>query len=87
MFKKRRGIHIPYNRQGLIHFICVNYEDMPDKVREKIDRLCDEIGGEDAEALFEVLTNDTKPIYGIAAEFYVNEKKLYKMRKEFYETF
>ena len=87
MFKKRRGIKLPYNRQGLIHFICMNYADMPEKIKRKIDSLCEEVGKEDSEALFEVLTNDNKSVYLIASESFVNEKKLYQLRKEFYERF
>ena len=86
MFKKRRGIHLPYNKQGLIHFICVNIKDMPIEVRQKIESLCAEIAGEDYKALFEVLTNDQKTVDRIAREHFINEKKLYMMRKDFYEA-
>lgn len=34
MFKKRRGIHIPYNRQGLIYFTCMNIRDMPEDIKK-----------------------------------------------------
>ena len=36
MFKKRRGIRIPYEKQGLIYFNCVNYKDMPEDIQNKI---------------------------------------------------
>lgn len=85
MFKKRRGIHIPYNKQGLIYFICINVDDMPEYIQKKILNLCIEIGKEDYKALYEVMTNEDKSILSISLEFYVNEKKLYRMRKEFYE--
>ncbi|MBP3359925.1 MAG: hypothetical protein J6N52_03655 [Clostridia bacterium] len=85
MFKKRRGIHIPYNRQGLIYFICVNVKDMPQEVQQKILNLCVEVGKEDYKALYEVMTNDRKSILSISLEHYLNEKKLYRLRKEFYE--
>ena len=85
MFKKRRGIHIPYNKQGLIHFVCVNYNDMPDVVQSKILRLCMDTAGTDYMALFDVVTKDTKTIQGIAMEYSISEKRLYKLRKEFYE--
>lgn len=86
MFKKRRGIHLPYNKQGLIHFICMNIKDMPIEVRQKIESLCVEIAGEDHKALYEVLTNDQKTVDRIAREHFINEKKLYIMRKDFYEA-
>lgn len=85
LFKKRRGIHIPYNKQGLIYFTCMNVKDMPEEIQRKILNLCIEIGKEDYQALYEVLTNDSKSIISISLEYYLNEKKLYRMRKEFYE--
>lgn len=85
MFKKRRGIDVPYEKQGLIHFICVNVKDMPEYVQQKILNLCIEIGGEDYNALYELLTNNNKSVLNISLEYYLNEKKLYQMRKEFYE--
>lgn len=85
MFRKRRGIHIPYNKQGLIYFICVNVKDMPEDVQQKILNLCIEVGKEDYKALYEVVTNDKKSILSISLEYFLNEKKLYRLRKEFYE--
>lgn len=85
MFKKRRGIHIPYNKQGLIYFTCVNARDMPEDIQQKILNLCIEVGKEDYKALYEVVTNDRKSILSISLEYFLNEKKLYRLRKEFYE--
>ena len=85
MFKKRRGIHIPYNKQGLIYFICVNVKDMPQEVQQKILNLCIEVAGQDYKALYEVVTNDRKSVLSISFEYFINEKRLYKLRKEFYE--
>ena len=86
MFKKRRGIYMPYNKQGLIYFICMNAPDMPKEVQEKIRNLCVEIAGEDHKALYEVLTNDQKTVDRIAREHFISEKKLYLLRKDFYEA-
>ena len=85
MFKKRRGIHIPYNEQGLIYFVCMNVKKMPVEVQNKILNLCIEVAGQDYKALYEVMTNDNKSILSISIEYFINEKRLYKMRKEFYE--
>ena len=86
MFKKRRGIHIPYNKQGLIYFTCVNYRDLPDEVVQKITRLCDEIGKEHALVLFEVVTNSSKSIRALAMDYHISEMSLYRYRKKFYEA-
>ena len=86
MFKKRRGIHIPYEKQGLIYFNCVNYKDMPEDVQNKISDLCNEVGKEYADVLFEVVTNSKRSIRSISLEFHVSESLLYRYRKRFYET-
>ena len=63
----------------------MNIKDMPDDVQTRILNLCVDIGGEDYKALYEILTNSNKSILSISLEYYINEKKLYNMRKEFYE--
>lgn len=86
MFKKRRGIKLSYNKQGLIYFTCMNYKDMPDDVLKKIKRLCDEVGEEHARVLFEVMTNSNKSIRALALEYHISEMSLYRYRKKFYEA-
>ena len=85
IFKKRRGIHIPYNEQGLIYFTCMNVKNMPDEVHKKITDLCIEVSGEHYKALYAMLTDDTKNIHGIALEYHISESQLYHYRKKFYE--
>lgn len=85
MFKKRRGINIPYNRQGLIHFTCLDAKNQPEYIQQKIMNLCIEVAGEDYQALYEAMTNDTLNITGIALKYYISEKKIYNYRKAFYE--
>ena len=87
VFKKRRGIHIPYNKQGLIYFICVNVKDMPEDVQQKILNLCIEVTGQHYQALYTLLTNDSKNIHGVAMAYNVSETQLYGYRKQFYENF
>lgn len=85
MFKKLRGVHIPYNKQGLIYFICVNAKDMPENVRQKILNLCIEVSGQHYEALYTMLTNNSKNVHGIAIDYHISETQLYFYRKKFYE--
>lgn len=84
-FKKRKGIHIPYRKQGLIYFICVNVRDMPEDVQQKIVNLCIEVGGKDYQALYKFLTDDTGNVHSVALEFHISEIQLYRYRKMFYE--
>ena len=86
MFKKRRGIKLPYNKQGLIYFACANYNDMPDAVQKKIRYLCQEVGGDDyANVIYAMVTNSNKSIRALAIEYHISEMSLYRYRKKFYE--
>ena len=87
MFKKRRGIHVPYNKQGLIYFTCMNIKDMPEDIQERIMSLCRQITEEHYCALYELLTNDSLNIHAIAMKHFVSETQLYLFRKKFYEEF
>ncbi len=84
-FKKRRGINLPYAKQGDIYFTCVNYRDKPQWVQDKICKLCDTYGGEYGPLLFQVVTTD-KSVRSIAIEGHVDEMVLYRLRKQFYEA-
>ena len=86
MFKKRRGIHIPYNKQGLVYFTCVNYDEAPAHIQHKIERLCDEVGKEYSDVLFRVVTDSNKSIRALAMEYHISETQLYHYRKKFYEA-
>lgn len=85
MFRKRRGIHLPYNKQGLIYFVCVNIRAMPEAVQMKILNLCVEVAGEHCEALYSMLTDDSKNVHAIAMDYHISETQLYHYRKKFYE--
>ena len=85
MFKIRRGIHLPYNKQGLIYFTCMNIQDMPEHIQDKIKNLCQEVGKEYADVLFEVVTNSSKSIRALSMEYHISEMSLYRYRKKFYE--
>ena len=85
MFKKRKGINLPYNRQGLIYFTCMEYRHQPIEIQQKINNLCMEVAGEDYRALWQALTTDCKSILRIASDNNISEKKLYEYRKRFYE--
>lgn len=87
MFKKRRGIHLPYNVQGLIYFTCVNIKRQPQEVQACVWNLCALVGGEDADALYEFLTDDRMSAEAVCMKYYISGKKLYRMRKKFYEEF
>lgn len=85
MFKKRKGIKLPYNKQGLIYFTCLDYKNQPREIQDKIKRNCEEVGGEEyKKALFEFVTTD-KSAVSISMKNYLSEGTLYVLRKKFYE--
>jgi hypothetical protein len=86
MFKKRRGIKVPYNKQGLIYFTCANIADMPEEIQIKIVDLCKEVGNEHSGVLYEVMTNSSKSICALAMDYHISETQLYHYRKKFYEA-
>lgn len=87
MFRKYKGINISYNKQGLIYFICKNINDMPYDVQQKILNLCIDIGKEDYKALYSLLTSENKSSVSVSLEYHINEKKINRLRKKFYEKF
>ena len=83
-FKKLRGVVLPEEKQGLVRYICLNSDSQPKRTQDKIQRLCDDVGGAYSAALREVMCG-RKSITAISREFFVSESKLYDMRKVFYE--
>ncbi len=84
MFKKMRGIRLPYDDQGDIFFTCKLYDKKPLDVQQKINNLCTEVGGEHYQALRDVVITH-KSIREIAIERHVCETVLYTLRRRFYE--
>lgn len=85
MFKKRRGVKLSYNKQGLIYFVCMNLNEMPEEIQQKVTILCKEVAGEHSDALFSLLTDDSRNIHGVSMKFHLSETQLYVYRKKFYE--
>ena len=87
MFKRKRGIHLSYYKQGFVYFYCANYKSLPHQAKAKIESLCDEIAGRDSAALLSLLTNPEKSVLNISMNHFISEKQLYRLRALFYEAF
>lgn len=83
-FRALRGVRLPEKKQGLIRYTCLNYADMPERTRKKIDRLCQIVGGEYSAALFELMTT-RRSVVDVALAHHVSEGVLYARRRRFYE--
>ena len=70
--KKLRGVHLSRNRQGFIRYACLTYDER-------------ECGGPYSAALREVMCGEDS-ITSIALRHYVSESTLYRLRKDFYES-
>ena len=83
-FKKMKSVNLSYKKQGLIHFICQNYADMPEETQKKIDALCLYIGKTQyKDALKKAVTTEEPNSY-IAREFYMSARQLYRYKRSFY---
>lgn len=87
IFRKLRGVNLPYREQGRIWFTCVTFDQQPKKMQAKIRRLADECGGEHAEALFQMLTRENVSINWLESEYHVERSTLYRRRVDFFHKF
>ena len=88
-FKKLRGIRLPYRKQGKIYFTLINYDDQPESIRNRIDRLIDDAADGDAvycAALRKWLLHENVSSVQVSTEFPVSAQTLYRLRKKVYET-
>lgn len=73
-----------YQQQGKIFFECLGYAKATKATRDKIDRLCAEVGGIHAKALKAFLTSDADMQY-ISTKYFVSVQTLDRLRRQFYE--
>ncbi len=88
MFKKMRGIKVPYERQGMIYFACRNYSDLDERTQAAICSFCRAaVQGDEVyfSALFDFLTKDMSATR-VSMRYCVSESQLYRFRAKFYEA-
>lgn len=78
-----RGVPLPYVKQGLIRFTCLDYAELAADDRERIDALCESVGGPYSDALHDVMCSP-RSIRAIALDRHVSESTLYRLRARFY---
>jgi glutathione peroxidase-family protein len=82
-FKQLRSVGKSYEEQGYIYFCCRNYRRQPQKVRARIDELCEQAGGEHAEALKAVLCSAVSSV-AVCDKYHLSEATLNRVRNRFY---
>lgn len=86
-FRYKRGIPVPYEQQGYIFFKSLRYDKLPASEQERIRNLCDRIGGNNGQALFEHVTTG-EPIKSVCKRHYIaSPTTLYRALKRYHERF
>lgn len=65
----------------------MNIKKLPIEKQTRILNLCYDVAGEHGEALYTMLTDDTKNVHGVAGKYYLSASQLYEYRRKFYEKF
>lgn len=83
LFKKMKSLNMPYNKQGLIYFTCIDFKNQPRITQEKIVGLCSYVGGKYYDALFDMVTSGKSPVE-ISIKYYISEATVYRLKRKFY---
>ena len=83
MFKKLKGVKLSYERQGFVRFCCLTYDEQPEEVQRRIANLCVEVGAEDWQALFELMTTQEQAM-ALSVKHHIGATTLYRLRVKFY---
>lgn len=86
MFRYKKSINVPYDRQGYIYFLSRSYRELPERRKEIIRDLCEECGGEYSEALLEFVTTSAGAV-AVCMRHHLSESTLERVVKKYYETF
>lgn len=87
MFRyKKSASKVSYNRQGYIYFLSLLYNEMEQPVREYIESVAAEAGGEHAAAVLKYVTTEAGETK-ICAEYNLDRATLYRAVARYYELF
>jgi len=84
--KPLKSCMLKLHQQALIKYICLNYNIMPDEVKQKIKDLCSECGGEHYKALYRLMVSPDS-LRSVSRAENVSEKFLNTSRIKFYYAF
>lgn len=85
-FKYKRSVGGSYARQGYVYFTSLCFGELAEKKQERIRRICCEVGGEYADALFEFVTTDTTAT-AVCMKHCLSRSQLYRIVAEYYRNF
>ena len=84
MFRKMRGISLPYRVQGLIFFTCQCYDILPPQQRKQIDDTINKVCGDSYPEALKAMLTTPQSVCALAMDHYVSETTLYRLREKFY---
>lgn len=83
MYRFKRGIPVPYDKQGYIYFMCKRYRRLGKAERALIREACESAGEQYKQALFDFVTG-SKGAVAICSKYYISESTLERVVKRFY---
>ena len=86
MFRYKKSIPIPYDRQGYIYFTSRLYKTMPLKDRQRIEQICRDSAGHYWRAVLEFVTTSANATY-IEQKHHLSKATLYRCVGKYYEHF
>ncbi len=83
MFRYKKSVGIPYERQGYIYFKSLLFETMSEEDRERIRAICKEAGGEYETALMRFVSTHEGAVK-ICMEFHISRSTLERAVRRYY---
>lgn len=86
MFRFKKAIPVDYDTQGYIYFLSKRYRCLPPDARRRIEKLCQDAGGEHHRALLEFVTTDLGAAT-VCARHYLSQSTLERAVRRYYMEF
>ena len=86
MFRYKKSIDVPYERQGYIYFASRMFHRLTLRQQQKIIDLCTEAGGEYHAALFEFVTTNNGAA-AVCMKHHLSQSTLERAVRRYYEQF
>lgn len=82
-FRFRKGLGISYDKQGLIFFTSRTYDEQNERVRRKIEQLCQAAAGEHWRALLCYVTTNAGTVV-VCQRYHISEATLCRAVRRYY---
>lgn len=86
MFRYKKSVGVPYERQGYIYFKSLCYGQLPAEQRARLRKLCLQAGGEYRNALLEFVTTDAGATE-VCMKHHLSRSTLERAVRRYYQQF